>query len=90
MKRKAVKPKKRTQVFDESGLEAFATHLKKVRMKAGFTQEELAYQSGLTLSQIGRIETFRINPTLSTIFKIARTLKVELPEMFKFKLPLEK
>ncbi|MFN7012684.1 MAG: helix-turn-helix domain-containing protein [Bacteroidia bacterium] len=79
--------KKRKLIFDEEGLSAFAKHLKSVRKKSGFTQESLAYESGLSLSQIARIETARINPTLSTIFTIARTLNISLKELFDFKLP---
>jgi len=82
------KPKKnpRKLVYDEEGLKLLASKLKEVRAKKGFTQEELAYQSGLSLSQIARIETVKINPTVSTIFKIARTLKVNVSELFDFKL----
>lgn len=79
--------KKRKLIFDERGLKAFALHLKKVRKKKAYTQEMLAYESGLSLSQIARIETASINPTLSTIFTIARTLDVPLSELFDFKLP---
>jgi DNA-binding XRE family transcriptional regulator len=78
------KPKKRQLIFDEAGLTAFAQHLKEVRAKKKITQEKLAYTSGLALSQIARIETARINPTLSTIFTIARVLKVDLKELFDF------
>jgi len=82
--------KKHVRIFDENGLRAFAEHLKTVRTTKGFTQEKLSNESGLTLSQVARIETAAINPTLSTIFKIARTMKVTLPELFDFKLPKEK
>lgn len=58
-----------------------------MRLKKGFTQEELSYESGLTLSQIARIETVKTNPTVSTIFKIARTLNINVSELFDFKLP---
>jgi len=85
-----VKRKKRKLIFDENGLRAFAERLKVVRNEKGFTQEKLSNESGLTLSQIARIETAMINPTLSTIFKIARAMKVSLPELFDFKLPKEK
>jgi transcriptional regulator with XRE-family HTH domain len=78
---------KRKFIIDEVGLKAFATHLKNVRKNCGFTQEQLALESGLSLSQIARIETVRINPTLSTIFTIARTLNIPLKELFNFKLP---
>lgn len=50
------------------------------------TQEDLAYKSGLALSQIARIETARTNPTLSTIFSIARALEIDLKELFDFEL----
>ena len=79
----------RIKIFNESGLKLFAQRLKEVRKLKNFTQEELAYQSGLTLSQIARIETARINPTLSTIFKIATTMDVKLVELFDFELPKE-
>ncbi|MGP8215557.1 MAG: helix-turn-helix domain-containing protein [Bacteroidia bacterium] len=81
------KKKVRKQLFDEAGLKAFAAQLKKVRKEQGFTQEELAYQSGIALSQVARIETYRINSTLSTIFLIARTLKVPASKLLDFKLP---
>ena len=77
---------KRKLIFDEAGLKAFAYRLKEVREKKKVTQEALAYKSGLALSQIARIETARINPTLSTAFAIARALDVSLPELFDFEL----
>jgi transcriptional regulator with XRE-family HTH domain len=86
--KKATKSK-RVLIFDEEGLKLLAKHLKKVRMAKGFSQEELAYESGMTLSQIARIETVKINPTVSTIFKLARTLQVPVSDLFDFKLPKE-
>lgn len=79
--------KRRKLIFDEKGLKAFAVHLKSLRKQKGFTQEMLAYESGLSLSQIARIETSLINPTLSTIFQISRTLNIPLRDMFDFTLP---
>lgn len=78
--------KKRVLIFDEEGMKLLAERLKRVRSKMGYTQEDLAYESGLTLSQIARIETMKINPTVSTMFKIARTLEVPVSELFDFKL----
>lgn len=48
------------------------------------SQEDLAYNSGLSLSQIARIETARLNPTLCTIVIIANTLKVHPRELMDF------
>jgi transcriptional regulator with XRE-family HTH domain len=78
----------RKLIFDEEGIKAFAIQLKKIRNREGFSQSQLAFESGLSLSQIARIETARINPTLSTVFTIARTLDVPLTELFDFELPL--
>ena len=79
----------RKLIFDEEGIQAFATQLKKIRLREGFTQSQLAYESGLSLSQIARIETARINPTLSTVFALARALNVKLSDLFNFELKYE-
>lgn len=79
--------KTRKLIFDQEGLQLLAKRLKELRSEKGLSQEELAYRSEITLSQIARIETVRINPTVSTIFKIARTLEVPLSELFNFELP---
>ena len=47
----------RTFTFDEEGLKLLAKRLKEIRAEKGISQEELAYRSELTLSQIARIET---------------------------------
>ena len=75
-------------VFDEEGLKLLAKRLKKIRSEKNITQEELAHRSELTLSQIARIETVKINPTVSTIFTLARALDVSLSELFNFDLPV--
>ena len=80
------KKTKRKLIWDSEGIELLAKKLKEVRISKGYTQEDLAYESGLSLSQIGRIETSKINPTVSTIFKIARTLKIRPSELLDFKL----
>jgi transcriptional regulator with XRE-family HTH domain len=77
---------KRTTIFDEQGLAAFAEKLKEVRKARNETQESLSNKSGVTLSQIARIETVKINPSLSTIFALARALKVKPRDLFDFTL----
>lgn len=80
---------KRKHIYNQNGVTALAKRIKEVRKLRNFTQEELAYRSGLTLSQIARIETARTNPTISTIFKIAKTLDISLAELFDFDIPGE-
>ena len=72
--------------FDEDGLKLLAKRLKEIRAEKGISQEELAYRSELTLSQIARIETVKTNPTISTIFKLIRTLEITPSEFFNFEL----
>lgn len=69
---------------DEKVLLSFGRNLQKIRKKQNITQEELAYESGISLSQIARIETGRINPTLCTLITIAKTLKIKAPELLDF------
>lgn len=66
---------------DEKLLKRFGRHLKEIRKARGITQEELAYQSDISLSQIARIETGRINPTLCTLAVIAENLNISLKEL---------
>ena len=72
----------RKRIFDSKGLASFAENLKKIRNEKKVTQEQLAYLSGLSLSQIARIETVQINPTLSTVFILCRALEVHPTELF--------
>jgi transcriptional regulator with XRE-family HTH domain len=49
------------------------------------SQEELAHLAGIAVSQVGRIERGVLNPSISTLFAIARALEVEPKELFDFK-----
>jgi transcriptional regulator with XRE-family HTH domain len=73
--------------FDEEGLRLLSMRLKEIRSEKGISQEELAYRSELTLSQIARIETLKTNPTISTLFKIISTLEIKPSYLFNFDLP---
>lgn len=77
----------RIHTFDEEGLRLLSKRLKEIRSEKGISQEELAYRSELTLSQIARIETLKTNPTISTLFKIIRTLEITPSYLFNFDLP---
>jgi transcriptional regulator with XRE-family HTH domain len=76
--------KTRKLIFDELGLKLLAQRLKQLRSDKKITQEELAFRSELTLSQIARIETVKINPTVSTMFRIAKALDINITELFDF------
>ena len=69
---------------DLQGLKAFGKKLRATRMEKGYTQEQLANECDFPPSQISRIETGRINTSLSHIIKIAKVLKVKLSELMDF------
>ncbi len=62
-------------------LKQFGLNLKKVRIKNGFSQESLAFEADVPISQIGRIERGEVNTTLSTLNSLAKALKVNMKEL---------
>lgn len=58
--------------------------LNQVRMQGGLTQERLAFDAGLNRAYIGYIERGERKPSIETMAKIAKVLKIELHELFKF------
>lgn len=53
------------------------------RNAKGMSQEKLAADSGIDRSHMGFIEQGRRKPTLSTLFKIAKSLDMSLEQLFK-------
>jgi transcriptional regulator with XRE-family HTH domain len=50
-------------------------------MERGMTQEELAERADVHITWIGRVETGRVNPTLSTVVAVARALGVRTSDL---------
>ncbi len=55
-----------------------------MRIKHGFSQENLSYEADLDISQIGRIERGCVNTSLCVMQRIAKALKVDLKDFFDF------
>jgi transcriptional regulator with XRE-family HTH domain len=55
----------------------------KERKRQGITQEKLATLSDIDRTHMGLIEQGRRKPTLSTIYKITKTLRLSLEQLFK-------
>lgn len=62
----------------------FGKHLKKLREQKGFSQEFLANESELSISQISRIERGVITSSLSQLISIANSLETTLPNLVNF------
>jgi transcriptional regulator with XRE-family HTH domain len=58
--------------------------LKKLRMEAGLTQEELAKKGGVTYAYISMLESgAKTNPSLALLKKLAKALKVKVGELLE-------
>ncbi len=68
----------------EKDVRAFGKNLRLIRKEKGITQEQLAFDVGVELRQIGRIERGEINTGINSVFKIAKVLGVEPKELFDF------
>ena len=65
-------------------LAKFGQKMQKVRQSAGITQEELAARLGMHRTYIGLIERGERNPTIRTLYKIAKALKVAASDLLPF------
>jgi len=58
-----------------------AKRLKELRAHQGLTQAALAQRAGVTLSYIGRLEIGRHDPQLSTLYKLAKGLRISIADL---------
>ena len=58
-------------------------NLRKLRLKKNLSQGDLATNLGVDRAYISNIENGRMNPTLSTLEKIAGALKISSSELLK-------
>lgn len=65
-------------------INAFGTNLKRIRERRGFTQEQLAIDLNIEISQISRIERGVINTSIANAYAIAKILQVDIRELFQF------
>ena len=61
--------------------ETFAQNVRRLRAEKGLTQEKLAEQSDLKLSDVAKIETLRRSPGILVVAKIAHGLGVPASEL---------
>lgn len=58
-------------------------NLKRVRKERGWSQEELAFESGLHRTYISGIERGARNPTVLILDRLAKTLRVKVEELVR-------
>lgn len=65
-------------------IKAFGNHLRSMRLANKMSQEELAYECGLPLSQIGRLERGERGPNITTLLILANGLGVKPKSLLDF------
>ena len=73
-------------ISEETFIINLGIHIRQLREKKDLSQQGLADDSGITKSQIARIETAKINTSVKTLVKIANALDIEPKELFDFPL----
>jgi len=67
----------------EKELPLIGQNIQKIRKQKQFTLDTLAERSGVSKSMLSQIESEKVNPTVATVWKIARGLGVELDALLK-------
>ena len=70
---------------DTEYIKRLGLNIKRIRQEKGITQVELGYMCNFEKSNMQRIEAGKTNPTIKTLLKIAKSLKVSLTELINFK-----
>lgn len=65
-------------------LEKFGERLQKIRKEQGISQEQLAAKLSMHRTYVGMIERGERNPTIRTLYKVARALKVDSSKLLPF------
>ncbi|MFZ0624130.1 MAG: helix-turn-helix transcriptional regulator [Pseudolabrys sp.] len=63
--------------------DVFATNLRRLRHAKGLSQDDLAYEAGISRSYLSQIEKGAFYASLKIVGKLARTLGVEPAELLK-------
>jgi transcriptional regulator with XRE-family HTH domain len=67
-------------------VKALGARIRELRLQREMSQEDLANEADIPLSQIGRIERGENNPTISSLYVIAVALNVDLKQLVDLKL----
>lgn len=63
--------------------EIFATNLRRIRHSKGISQDDLAYEAGISRSYVSQIEKGTFYASLRIIGRLAEALQVEPAELLK-------
>jgi transcriptional regulator with XRE-family HTH domain len=72
-------------VKNKALVKAIGERIREQRQRLKMSQEELANEAEVPLSQIGRIERGENNPTISTLYVLAKALGIDLKSLVDVK-----
>lgn len=64
--------------------ERLGRYIARMREKTKLSQEEMAFRCGIDRTYLSRIEKGKANPSLKSLCKIAKTLKMRLTKLFRY------
>jgi len=64
-------------------VERLANRIKVLREERGLSQEALAAKAGVSRGYLARLETGRHDPTVGTVEKLAKALRVKVTDLLK-------
>lgn len=76
--------KKKEYLKDKPFLSELGKQIRKIRKKKGYTQEKLALEIDVDISQISRLERGILNTSISTLKAISEALDTPLKELLDF------
>ena len=68
---------------EQALLKRIGKRIREIRIAKGMSQQELAALLDYEKSNMSRLESGNINPTIATLYKVANALKVSLCEIVK-------
>ena len=69
---------------EENFFKMFGRQVKQFRKQKGWSQLEMALELQIHPNELSNIECGRRNPTLSSVYRIANTLKIKVNQLFEF------
>lgn len=70
-----------TAIRNEKLIKKFGLRVRSLRLERELSQEDLANDAGIPLSQVSRIERGQINASISTAHAISEALNIKLSEL---------
>lgn len=71
------------KIRNEEVMKRFGRNVYRIRCEKGITQEQLAEDAKISQVQVARIESGKLNTSISTVHAIAQALKVNEGDFFK-------